>query len=69
MPGGDNGGAIIIHGTRPQFDRNGKSLIIDNQSSSLDLTLTEAQLDGDVATYGSTTGIGSTYVMVWGFGT
>lgn len=63
------GGAIILRQTQKQFDRSGKSLVIDNQSTSLDLTLTDTQVDADVATYGSTTGVGDTYVLVWGFGT
>ena len=63
------GGIVARHGTQTTYTHAGKYLTIDNQSTTLDLTLTEDQANTMIDALGNTGGIESAYLMVWGFGT
>lgn len=63
------GGLIILKQMQKRLDSGGKSLVIDNQSTTLDLSMTDDQANSAVAAFGSSSDAGDPIVMAWGSGT
>lgn len=63
------GGIVVRQQTSSTFVHGAKYLTIQNDSASLDLTMTEEQANNLIDAMGCGGGVENAYLVIWGTGT